>query len=167
MDAISFDAATNTATLGNQPLVFHCHHYNCALQRAIEEGLGADAPRVLTAAAKETVRLQLAALKKPGDDARAVVSSAEKLFAELGFGKLDATRLSARGGQADVAASHYAMGWVAKYGERSTPTCYFVAGYLAATVCVAWDLAPERVRVTESGCYACKAERCTFQVEVL
>ena len=38
---------------GGEPLVFHCHHYNIALQQAIEECLPEGYVRLLTDAATE------------------------------------------------------------------------------------------------------------------
>lgn len=163
---IASDLAASTATLGGQPLVFHCHFYNCALQAAIEDGLGDAAADVQRSAAHGAVRSQLAALRS-GDDSTAVLALGARLFAQLGFGTLDLSAVTRKGGTVALAASHYAMGWVAIYGERATPACPFVEGFVGAVVGEAFGLPAERVRVRESACYACGAPGCSFAVEVL
>lgn len=160
------DLDRSTASLGGQPLVFHCHFYNCALQAAIEEGLGAAAADVQRSAAQGAVRAQLAALRAAGES-EDVFALGAKIFAQLGFGTLDTSGVTPRGGRVTVGASHYGMGWVAIYGERATPACAFVEGYIGAIVGEAYRLPAERVRVREATCYACGATACTFDVEVL
>ncbi|MEW5850605.1 MAG: 4-vinyl reductase [Myxococcota bacterium] len=167
MSQFEFDAKTNVAMLGGQSMVFHCHHYNTALQRAVEGGLGAAAPDVLTVAAQESARLQLSALASKGSGPQERLAHADKLFAELGFGRLDFSEAGARGGTVKVSNSHYAMGWVSKYGERDTPTCHFVSGFIGGALAVAHNLAPERIVVTETRCLATGHPACRFKVEVL
>ncbi len=162
---VSYDLDRNVAQLGGSSLVFHCHHYNATLQRTIEEGLGEPAFELLAAAAQEATRAQLQAL---AGETRgpAVLEVAATLFARAGFGTLDLSRLSPQGGEAFCGSSHYALCWLAKFGERTTPACSFAAGYLGAALQVAHDLAPERVRVVETECMARGDARCHFALEV-
>ena len=60
---IEFDAERAVVLSGGQSLVFHCHFYNCALQHAIEDGMGDAAPGVLTAGAAEVVPAGLLGLR--------------------------------------------------------------------------------------------------------
>jgi hypothetical protein len=163
---VEFDPTTNVATLGGRPLVFHCHHYNSILQKTIEQGLGEEADRLLTTAAQEAVQLQLTALARAGDR-DGVLETAASVFSELGFGRLDFTDLGESGGTVTSPSSHYALSWLAKFGERTTPACQFTAGFIAAAAGVAFDLDPERVRVRESRCQAQGSAVCRFDVEVL
>ncbi len=156
---IEFDVKTNVALSGGESLVFHCHFYNCALQKAVEEGMGDAAGPVQTAAAAAAVRRQALAL---GADAARL----EAIFRELGFGMLDLSGAGATGGRAVVRASHYAMGWVSVHGERETPVCWFPAGFIAGGLSAAHGLPLEKVRVTESACFANGAAECVFDVEV-
>jgi hypothetical protein len=164
--SVNFDPNTNVATLGGRALVFHCHHYNSILQKTIEQGLGEEASHLLTVAAQEAVRPQLAALSRPGDR-DGVLETAASVFSELGFGRLDFTALTGCGGTVTAPSSHYALSWLAKFGERMTPACQFTAGFIAAAASVAFDLEPERVRVRESDCQAQGSTACHFDVEVL
>ena len=86
--------------------------------------------------------------------------------AEHGFGALELSRLSERGGTATMLRSHYAMGWRSRWGVRTTPACYFPTGYLAGAVAIASKLAPERVTAVETECHAAGAAHCSFLVEV-
>lgn len=163
---VHFDPTTNVATLGGQALVFHCHHYNSILQKTIEDGLGEEANHLLAIAAQEPVRRHLAALSRTGDR-DGVLDTAASVFSELGFGRLDFTALTRSGGAVTSPSSHYALSWLAKFGERVMPACQFTAGFIAAAASVAFDLPPERVRVRESGCQAQGNAACHFEVEVL
>lgn len=168
--APKFDAAANVATLGGQSMVFHCHFYNCALQEAIEEGLGDDADEVQILAAQEAVRLQLQELSvRGGSSAKssaALLETGRTIFKQLGFGTLDLDDVAEHGGTARVPHSHYAMGWIATRGERTTPACAFVSGFVGAVVSVAYGISPERIRVRETDCFACGGTSCSFKVDV-
>ena len=158
---IEFDAERAVVLSGGQSLVFHCHFYNCALQHAIEDGMGEAAPGVLTAGAAEVVHAQMKALATQAEDLSAF---AERAFSELGFGVLDLSGVSAQGGEAIVRASHYAMGWTAVHGARETPACFFPAGFIQGAVAAAHGLELASATVAETGCYAVGAEDCRFTV---
>ncbi|MFT3765197.1 MAG: hypothetical protein QM820_06730 [Minicystis sp.] len=159
------DLDRSIVTLGGRRLVFHCHHYNVFLQRSIEDGLGERAPALLTNAAMEAARGALVGLDPAGSPA-AVIARAAAILADQGFGRADVTALGPWGGTAVMDRSHYAVGWLAKWGRRATPCCFFPAGWLAGAVAVAGGHTPERVAVREVSCLAAGAERCSFLVEV-
>ncbi|APR80005.1 Hypothetical protein A7982_05352 [Minicystis rosea] len=159
------DLDRSVVTLGGRRLAFHCHHYNVFLQRTIEDGLGARAPALLTQAAMETARGVLAGLE-PGASAAEVIARGAALLGDHGFGRVDVTGLGAWGGEAVMERSHYAVGWLSKWGRRPTPGCFFPAGFLAGVVAIAGGHTPERVAVKETACLAAGAERCSFLVEV-
>ncbi|MBK9261779.1 MAG: hypothetical protein IPM54_18505 [Polyangiaceae bacterium] len=164
----AFDIERGIIDLGGRRVVLHCNHYNVFLQRTIEDGLKARAPRLLAAAGMETARNLLGGLevKAPSASPRESLERAVRIFAEHGFGAIDISRMNDQGGTATIARSHYAIGWRSRWGIRQTPGCYFPAGYLAGAVAIASNLAPERVVATETACYAAGAEQCTFVVEV-
>jgi predicted hydrocarbon binding protein len=162
------DLERGLVVLGGRRLVFHCHHYNVYLQRTLEEGLKERAAGLLVGAGMEAGRAMLGGLeeKSPSASPEATISRAVDLFRDHGFGVLDATGLGVRGGEASVERSHYAVGWLAKWGRRGTPCCFFPAGFVGAAVSVAGKLAPERIVARETECLAAGAERCRFIVEV-
>jgi len=160
--SFSIDPEHGATHLGGASLVFHCHYYNCALQRSIEDGMGDGASELLRDAAVAAAHEQLRALGK--GDASATLAAAAELHATLGFGVLDLSGLGPEGGRAVVLGSHYALGWLAVYGERSAPACHFAAGFVAAATRAAFG--DQRVRVTETACVACGATQCEFTVTV-
>lgn len=165
MSGVEFDASTNVAMLGGQPVIFHCHHYNCALQKVIEQNMGAAAADLLADAAATPARQQLATLAADGKGE--VLQLASTVFAQLGFGTLALDRISETGGTAQAHASHYALGWLAKYGPRAEPACHFVRGYLAGALAAAYELDLSKISVRETHCAASGAsEACAFSVEV-
>lgn len=147
-------AERHLASIGGEPHVFHCHHYNCFLQKSIaEQGALIDAAPLLTDAAAEVVLAELNALG---------TVDAQELFAHLGFGLLDASALSAEGGRAVVKGSHYALGWRSKFGSSSEPVCFFPAGFIEA---VARHRFKGAYKVKETACVASGASECRFEVE--
>lgn len=166
--ALRADLDRSILSLGGRRVVFHCHHYNVFLQRTIEDGLKDRAPALLTAAAMETARGVLGGLEaeQPAGSPAAILERAAALLADNGFGRADVEALGARGGVAVMASSHYAVGWLAKWGRRPAPGCFFAAGWLAGAVAVAGGYAPERVVGLETECLAAGGKRCSFLVEV-
>lgn len=166
--AMRFDAERNIIVRGGRRLVFHCHHYNVYLQRTIEDGLGERAAWLLSAAASESARAAFEELEReqPAGSPRALIERAGEIFATQGFGRADVSGLGPHGGRIELVPSHYALGWVAKWGRRETPCCHFAVGFFAAAVAVAGGHASERIRAYEVRCAAAGAESCSLVVEV-
>lgn len=164
----AFDIERGIIDLGGRRIVAHCNHYNVFLQRTIEDGLKERAPRLLVAAGTEAARHMLEGLERqsPSSSSGEALARAARIFAEHGFGAFDIEHLTECGGIATMQRSHYAIGWRSRWGLRTTPGCYFPAGYLAGAVAIAAKLAPERVTATETMCHAAGADHCTFAVEV-
>ena len=160
---ITFDSMRNQIHFGATPQVFHCHFYNTALQRAVEEGLGNAAAPVLIDEAARVVMEQFASLGARGAGA---LKTASEIFRTLGFGTLKLEGLSAQGGSAEIIASHYALGWSAVYGQRETPACAFPAGFVAAATAAAFELDLATVTCREVECIACGGSTCSLKVEV-
>ena len=161
---VSFVPSDNVATLGGESLVFHCHFYNCALQAAIESGLGADAKQLLQQAAEDPAFRQISALV--ADQPNQAHTVASQVFRQLGFGDLDLSQIGEPGGTVLLQASHYAMGWVAAMGPSKVPVCHFPAGFIAGALRVAWQRPRGGIKVQETACYAAGASGCKFDVEV-
>lgn len=144
------------ASIAGEPHVFHCHHYNCFLQKTIlDQQALVDSKRLLTDAATEVVASELHGLAATG-------STIEALFAQLGFGTLSLAGLSAAGGAVNVKGSHYALGWRSKFGAAAGPVCFFVSGFIEAA---ARHLHSAPFTVTETACVASGAKECTFEVK--
>lgn len=166
--AAAADLARGTISFGGRRIVFHCNHYNTFLQRTIEDGLGERAGDLLLRSGMEASRLLLSGVEaeSPSETPLALLSRAAEIFSDQGFGKLDVSRLGVLGGEAIVRHSHYAVGWLGRWGKRKTPCCFYPAGYIGGAIAVAGKFAPERISVRETACLAAGAEQCTFVVEV-
>lgn len=142
------------ASIGGEPHVFHCHHYNCFLQRSIsEQSALIDHRPLLTDAATEVVHAELSQLGH---------ANAEELFQHLGFGLLDLKGATASGGFALVKASHYALGWLSKFGKAGEPVCFFAAGFIEAAARLRFG---GSFQVKETACVASGAKECRFELK--
>ncbi len=156
--------------VGGEPLIFHCHHYNAALQQSIED-LGHSLPvhDILRDGAVAPVHAQLTSAFAGHSAAERLAFGAD-LFRRLGFGTLSAGGLDAGGGQASLHDSHYALGFEARSrhgAARRDPACHFAAGFVEALAAATFDARPGSYRAVETGCAALGAEHCTFDVEKL
>lgn len=139
-------------TLGGEPLVFHCNHYNYFLQSTLllDPSLGMDA--VIRDAATEVVSSCLRGL---GGERRR--ERAEALFAELGFGTIDLSGVTAAGGVVRTPTSHYGQAVVAaNEGKHFTHAQnLFDQGFAAAAAAWLFDL--------PAGAFDARAEKCLSQ----
>jgi hypothetical protein len=113
-------------SLGGEALVYHCNFYNYWLQKTVLLVDGLDMGGVIHDAAAASA---YACLK--GLDA-GHYSSAEKLFAKLGFGLMDLSQIDADGGTVTTSVSHYGQCLSAAAGaEFARPQSRFDAGFAA------------------------------------
>lgn len=126
------------ASLGGEPLVFHCNHYNYFLQSTLllDDSLGMDT--VIRDAATAVVSNCLQHLSPTGDR-RAL---AEALFAELGFGTIDLSQVTLQGGSVVTPTSHYGQALVAANEGKpfSAMQNLFDQGFAAASAAYIHDL---------------------------
>jgi hypothetical protein len=158
---------TGAFLVGGEPLVFHCHHYNLALQRSIEDGLGVEVAqklfaRVAMEVAHPQMRTVLAA--NPGLSFHERLQVAAELSRQNGFGLLTIAG-SEEGGVALASKSHYAFGWRLKFGARAMPTCGYHAGYIAAAFSAAAGLPAGSYEAVETSCAAVTDGDCRFEVQ--
>ncbi|MEM6254792.1 MAG: 4-vinyl reductase [Cyanobacteria bacterium P01_D01_bin.156] len=163
---VEFDPQTNQALLAGSHMVFHCHYYNCAIHKSIEDALSTDAAELFRSSAFAAAQPQLAAIVAQVDSPSTRISKGATLFQQLGFGRFDPHLLTSAGGTVTSTSSHYALGWLARYGLRETPVCQFIEGYLQALMVVAYNLNVQQVRVKEVDCLATGDAACTFVVTV-
>lgn len=123
---IEIDAAHGLAICGGEPHVFHCHHYNCVLQKAVDEAEGLIEARALQVdSAADVVFSELQNLKSD----RAGV---EEVFSTFGFGRIDLSGLTSAGGKVRIHDSHYAHGWLSRHGKADRTICHFPTGFIVA-----------------------------------
>jgi V4R domain len=160
----TLDAAHRRVLVGDEPMIFHCHHYNAFLQRSILDATYLDSAPVLRGAAAEVAHAQLSKLFQAGPVAGEAERKelASSLFRWAGFGTLDLGPLNAEGGSTSTASSHYAFAFKVKWEGSKTPVCPFAAGWLAGAVAAIYDQPLGSYAVSEDSCMACGAERCAF-----
>ncbi|HZO15870.1 MAG TPA: hypothetical protein VFB62_21500, partial [Polyangiaceae bacterium] len=155
--------------LANASAVRQSHHFNLQFDQTIDDALGVDrGTAIRTRAAHEASYRLLRALvvAAPSSLPRARLDQAARIFSDMGHGKLSLD-VSAQGGWATASALHYGIGWKRKYGRKLTrryPADGFAAGYIAAAVEVAYDLAPGDLSCHQIGCLAMGADRAEFMV---
>ncbi len=152
---LQIDAAHGLALLGGEPQVFHCHHYNCFLQKSVLD-LSALVPAesLLTRPAAEVAYSQFQRLKSSAEQI-------EELFRTLGYGLVELGTLGPAGGSVTMRSSHYAMGWLSKFGRSDRTHCHFAAGFVEAA---ARHLFGGDFTARESACVAKGDAHCVIEV---
>lgn len=126
-------SAHGKVLMGDEPLVFHCNYYNYFLQKTLllDELLGMD--RVIADAAYASTKAQLTAagaeLGATSREARQAI--AESMFAQLGFGLVDLSKVDE--GTVRFPVSHYGRCLLQASGAPfDKPQSLFDSGYAAA-----------------------------------
>jgi drug/metabolite transporter superfamily protein YnfA len=153
---VEVDAAHGIAVLGGEPHVFHCHHYNCFLQKAVADNASfLPVTELLTRPGAEVAYAELRALG-------ANRGGAEEVFRTLGFGLVDLSALTAAGGTVTVQGSHYGRSWLSRFGKSPTPVCFMPAGWIEGA---ARHLLGAAFTSVEVECVASGGKACRFEVK--
>lgn len=159
-----YDLATSRLVVGGEPMIFHCHHYNCFLQRSIQDAAYIDSAPILVGAAVEVVLAQLARLLSRTPDVTARKSTAEALYRLSGFGLIDLSAVTAEGGEVRTRSTHYSTGWKEKFGRSQTPVAFFSTGFLAGALAAIYDLDPGTVQAKQTACRSTGAAEDVFSL---
>jgi hypothetical protein len=161
----------NALMSGNEPLVFHCHHYNCFLQYAIESTRTyIDVDSILTESAQEVVFSHFVGVF----EAQPHLSRAEKIalihesHRQNGFGLIDLTTVDSTGGGVLSEHNHYAKSWLVKFGKRrddESGVAFFTTGYIAGAL-DALDNTLGKHSVLQTHCLTKGDPCCEFKVSV-
>ncbi len=138
LEHLRLDRERKLISLFGEPVIFHCHHYNLFLQQTIEDPDWIDGVSILRKAAQEIFySLLQGAFKTLGvQQAAERLAVASQVFSFLGLGRLE-LQASPSGGEAQLIHSHYAEGWLSKYGDqinRTRPIDHLAVGYVAAAL---------------------------------
>jgi len=151
--------------LGDQPICLHCHHYNLAVLRTVDDALGPQrGARLRTAASARAWRSVLDAHVASAADASQVFGFASAVFPALGHGRLALDDLGAETFTGD--SLHHAMGVREAYDEvASAPVDAYAAGFGQAVLERARGKAPGTLTVEETSCAGVEGgTTCTFSV---
>lgn len=149
--------------LSNHDGVLHCHHYNCFLQRTIQDPDYLDTDPLLKKAAALVAisHMNLLLAKAPDNSPGAALAIGAALCRDRGFGILDLSGVTEKGGRVMSSMSHYGYGWLKKFGKGSTPVCHFLTGYIRGILSAAFQ---KEFTVAETLCRAKGDGRCIFEV---
>jgi hypothetical protein len=140
---------------GGEPTVFHCNFYNYWLQKTLLLDPELEMERVIQSAAAEAVTSLLhrgaAAVKADSPEQR--LALARDTFAELGFGTIDLSGVTADGGVVHVPVSHYGQCFrQVVEADFATPQSLFDAGFARAAAAFVHGVAPETFEATIEAC---------------
>ena len=157
-----YDFATNRLVVGGEPMILHCHHYNCFLQRSIQDAEYIDSPPILVGAAAEVVFAQLTDLLSRTPDIAARKATVEALYRACGLGLIDLSALTDRGGEVRTRSTHYSIGWMEKFGRSRAPVAFFSTGFLAGALAAIYGLSPSDVQARQTACRSTGADEDVF-----
>ncbi|AKV04206.1 hypothetical protein AKJ09_10869 [Labilithrix luteola] len=156
---LRFDNGAYRRWIAGKEVILHCHHYNSRLQNTIEGASAVDGRAIIVRAAEAVFRDHVANAIAQSDDLAMRLRVARNLYAHLGYGWLDFSRLDA--GTITATASHFVEGWNAGFPGRSQPVCSFAEGYLQGAI---HAVAGKTVYVRERECMIAGASACRFEV---
>jgi len=166
---IDWKKAENKRLVEGKSLVFHCHHYNCYLQRTIEDAQSIDGKGIQVNTAREVAHEHFTKAFSNHPELNTPQKKfgfASTFFQIAGFGKVDFANMKEDGGIVKCPSSHYARGWVAKWGKRKTPACHFNAGWIAGVAAAVFNKDRYSYDVEEIECEAVKGKGCAYRVGV-
>jgi len=162
----SLDPAHCRAAVGDEPMIFHCHHYNTFLQQSIQDAEYIDSRRFLVGAANEVAFGQLSKLFREEDitDVSERARMAETLFQWAGFGRVDLSGLTDKGGVVETPHSHYSHAWKVKMGEADAPVDFFTTGWLSGALAAIHDKPQGWYSSEQTHCIAVGAEQNRYEL---
>ncbi len=154
----------------DEPVIFHCHHYNTYLQKILLDLQNDEMKSLLTDAATAVAYHQLKELYD-FNEAKTIeekLTLAAGLFKIMGFGLIDFSELM-NDHLVIIHHSHYATEWKNKFGQHENHAiCFFPAGFIAAAIASARDEELGSYEIVEEQCLAYNSEdTCNFRISSL
>ncbi len=165
--SLTFEPDNNLLRLNGKLVSLHCHYFNCGLLKALEEIPYINAVQIFCEEAANQFHLnfkQLMAETEGEISWKAWLEEAAELYRFLGYGRLKLDGLTKEGGTALADSSYYVVGWLARYGRRSTPVCHFTCGFLSGIMSAVFDMPVGHYEVEETECMMLGARTCKFIV---
>lgn len=164
----TYDKPYHAYRVGNEPLVFHCHHYNLFLQNTIEDAKDfIDVQTLLTQSAEHVVYHQWKAISSSYNLSLEDLLST---FSTFGFGKLSAVSLDEKGGIISSPYDHYGLGYISKYEPRTQEqpaVSYFTQGFIAALFAYYFQKPLYSYQVIQTKCFSKGAKQALYEVKLL
>jgi hypothetical protein len=157
-----YDFRTNRFVVGGEAMVLHCHHYNCFLQRSMQDAVYIDSAPILVGAAAEVAFAQLSNLLARTPDMAARKTTVEALYRACGLGLIDLGGATERGGEVRTRSTHYSIGWKEKFGLSRAPVAFFSTGFLAGAMAAVYGLPLADVQARQTACISTGAAEDVF-----
>jgi predicted hydrocarbon binding protein len=158
--ALQYKADEHRRLIGGKETIIHCHHYNARIQHTIEQVTEVDGAKIIRDAAEAVFAEHVANVIEETDDQATRMRMLAALYAHLGFGRLDVSRVQE--GIVTADQSHYVEGWRAGFAQIRRCACTFTEGYLQGGLRATTG---RNVAVRERKCLNAGDDRCEFTVE--
>ena len=157
--ALQYQEAENRRVICGKDIVLHCHHYNSRLQHAMENAANVDGKSIFRSAAAYVFADHIERAFKEDDGTAEHWAVAQHLYAHLGYGLLDFSRVD--DDLVTAPTGHFVDGWLSIYGPREQPVCTFAEGYIQGSIKA---VTGESVTVREEACMIDDQETCRFRI---
>ncbi len=158
--ALDYRGADHRRLIAGEEVIVHCHHYNARIQRTVESAASVDGKSIIRNVAESVFCRHLQASFAEGDDEAQKWAVASELFAHLGYGRLDFSKVDE--GVVAQSSGHFVEGFAAAFGDEARPVCTLAEGFIQAAFMA---IRGELVDVRESACMHCGASACAFGVD--
>jgi len=162
LSQLGYDFHANRLVWGGEAMILHCHHYNCFLQRSIQDAEYIDSAPVLIGAAADVALAQLTSMLPTSAEVAARKTAVEGLYRACGFGLIDLSAVSDRGGEVRTTSTHYSTGWKEKFGRSQAPVAFFSTGFLAGALAAIYRLDLSSVQARQTQCRSTGAQQDVF-----
>ncbi|MBW2502226.1 MAG: 4-vinyl reductase [Deltaproteobacteria bacterium] len=153
--------------LSGLPIALHCHHYNMNLQKTLEASLGSEGGLLIYQAAEESSYAGFTSFLRDHPRINTIKSKLELAstsFQYCGLGIINFTQIGPDGGKIASPHSHHVTGWLAKFGKRESPGCFFTRGWIGGALAVIYNKPIGYYLVKEKECKMTLARECIFEV---
>ncbi len=154
--------------IGDEPVVFHCHHFNLYLQQTVldAENFG-DTRSILSKSALGVFYNSLKTLKKIPDSPEERKKLFEEIYKMNGYGLLDLSKVNENGGRVKQKESHFCRGYLLRSPRKaSEPQCFFTTGAISAALSFTYDKKPGDYIVKTTKCIATGGDECEYEIEL-
>ncbi len=148
----------------------HCHHFNCGLLKGLEELKGIDGLSLFVKTTEEIYCQSFSEYLQRHQELETLddkLQAAAEMYYAFGYGILDLSALNERGGFAKAKSSYYVTAWLAKYGRRHSPVCFFTCGFIAGILEAIFNRSLGSYKVEEINCLIMGSDCCEFKVEAV
>lgn len=153
--------------LSEMPIALHCHHYNMNLQKTLETYLGSQGAELIQQASEESSYAIFTSFLMQHPKITTIKSKLELAstsYQYSGLGIINFKNIEPIGGIVVSPHSHHVTGWLAKFGKRDTPGCFFTRGWIAGVLAVIYNKHIGYYVVDEIECKMTIARECIFEV---